>query len=235
MTIRFINALLFTFLLGSLACQPANEPASVDDTPASVLKDSTVNTTTTRKTILFFGNSLTAAYGLEPSEGFPALIQEKLDSLGYDYRTVNAGLSGETTASGASRLDWVLEQQPVDIFVLELGANDGLRGIATAETQKNLKEIISKVRSANPEVKIILAGMMVPPNMGNAYTDRFQKIFPAVAAEQEVTLIPFLLEDVAGEPELNQTDGIHPTAEGQQIVAENVWEILQPLLIQEAS
>ena len=188
------------------------------------------DTTQSEKVILFFGNSLTAGYGLEPSEGFPALIQQKLDSLGYEYRAVNAGLSGETTASGVSRLEWVLERQPVDIFVLELGANDGLRGIEPAETQENLNTIIEKVRAANPEVEIVLAGMMVPPNMGPEYAERFQQVFPEVAEAKDVTLIPFLLENVAGEPELNQADGIHPTAEGQEIVAQTVWEVLNPLL-----
>lgn len=184
------------------------------------------------KVILFFGNSLTAGYGLDdPSEAFPGLIQERLDSLGYDhYKVVNAGLSGETTASGKNRLDWVLERQPVDIFVLELGANDGLRGVNPEETKRNLMEMIEKVRKANPEVKIILAGMMVPPSMGPEYSEAFRQVFPEVAEEKNVTLLPFLLENVAGEPELNQGDGVHPTAEGQQILAENVWAVLEDQL-----
>ncbi|WKN30225.1 arylesterase [Porifericola rhodea] len=180
------------------------------------------------KVILFFGNSLTAGYGLEPEEAYPALIQKKLDSLGYDYQVVNAGLSGETTASGNSRLEWVLERQKVDIFVLELGANDGLRGIPTEETDKNLRAMINKVREVNSDIQIILAGMMVPPNMGPEYAARFQKLYPSIAEQENVKLIPFLLENVAGEKELNQSDGIHPTAEGQRIVANNVW----PLLLQ---
>jgi len=180
------------------------------------------------KVILFFGNSLTAGYGLEPEEAYPALIQKKLDSLGYDYQAVNAGLSGETTASGNSRLEWVLERQKVDIFVLELGANDGLRGIPTEETDKNLRAMINKVREVNSDIQIILAGMMVPPNMGPEYAARFQKLYPSIAEQENVKLIPFLLENVAGEKELNQSDGIHPTAEGQRIVANNVW----PLLLQ---
>ncbi|MEM8970024.1 MAG: arylesterase, partial [Bacteroidota bacterium] len=146
------------------------------------------------------------------------------------YQVVNAGLSGETTASGNTRLDWVLERQPVDIFVLELGANDGLRGISPEETHKNLNAMIDKVQATYPEAQIILSGMMVPPNMGSEYASEFQKIFPEVAENQEVALIPFLLEGVAGESELNLPDGIHPTAEGQQIVANNIWEVLYPLL-----
>ena len=184
------------------------------------------------KVILFFGNSLTAGYGLDdPSKAFPGLIQQRLDSLGYEqYKVVNAGLSGETTAAGLNRLDWVLERQPVDVFVLELGANDGLRGIAPEETRRNLKAMIEKVREANPEVKIILAGMMVPPSMGPEYSRAFRQVFPEVAEEKNVALIPFLLENVAGEAELNQGDGIHPTEEGQKILAENVWDVLKEVI-----
>ncbi|MGB3778526.1 MAG: arylesterase [Tunicatimonas sp.] len=225
------KSMFLFFLIGLLgiACQSPNQPAE-EAQPVETVMVAADDTASSEKIILFFGNSLTAGYGLEPSEAFPALIQQKLDSLGYDYRTVNAGLSGETTASGLSRLDWVLERQPVDIFVLELGANDGLRGIEPTETQRNLAAIIDQVRAANPQVAIVLAGMLVPPNMGNAYTERFQQVFPAVAEAKDVTLIPFLLEGVAGDPELNQADGIHPTAPGQKIVTENVWTALKPLL-----
>lgn len=186
------------------------------------------------KVILFFGNSLTAGYGIDPSESFPAVIQQKIDSAGYKYKVVNAGLSGETTAGGNSRIDWVLERQPVDIFVLELGANDGLRGLDPEQTEKNLKEMIDKVRAANPDVEIILAGMLVPPSMGQTYSQKFSQVFPEVAVDKNVKLIPFLLEDVAGEPELNQADGIHPTAEGAKIVAQNVWEVLKGVIEGEA-
>lgn len=223
------NPLLLLIFLWVVACQSSGEQ-SVEASENAVAADTATDVAPPEQVILFFGNSLTAGYGLEPSEAYPALVQQKLDSLGYDYRTINAGLSGETTASGNSRLEWVLERQPVDVFVLELGANDGLRGIEPTETQRNLEAIIEKVRTANPDVEIILAGMMVPPNMGNEYTDRFQQIFPEVAEQQDVSLIPFLLEDVAGEPDLNQADGIHPTAEGQRIVADNVWKVLQPVL-----
>lgn len=180
-------------------------------------------------TILFFGNSLTAGYGLDTDEAFPALIQNRLDSLDYDYKVINAGLSGETTAGGLGRIDWILKQ-PVDIFVLELGANDGLRGVPLKETKANLQKIIDKVWEKNPETKIVLAGMQIPPNIGKEYTADFKKIFPELANENDIELIPFLLQDVAGNPELNQNDGIHPTAEGAKIVAENVWENLKPLL-----
>jgi acyl-CoA thioesterase-1 len=177
-------------------------------------------------TILFFGDSLTAGLGLDPNLAFPALLQKRLDSLGYSFEVVNAGLSGETTASGSNRLDWVL-RQPVDVFVLELGANDGLRGIPISETRKNLVYMIDVVRAKYPKAIIILAGMQLPPNMGPDYTGEFRKIFPEVAESEGVLLIPFLLEGVGGIPELNQEDGIHPTEAGHQIVAENVWPVLQ--------
>jgi acyl-CoA thioesterase I len=182
------------------------------------------------RVIVFFGNSLTAGYGLDASESFPTLIQNKLDSLGYPYKVVNAGLSGETTAGGIKRLDWVLERQPLDIFVLELGANDGLRGLDPAQTRQNLEGMIDKVRAAYPEAEIILAGMMVPPNLGQQYGASFNAVFPAVAEAKGVTLIPFLLQDVAGEPTLNLPDRIHPNAEGQKLVARNVWQVLEAII-----
>ncbi|UCE93859.1 MAG: arylesterase, partial [Flavobacteriaceae bacterium] len=157
-----------------------------------------------KKTILFFGNSLTAGMGLEIEEAFPALIQKKLDSMSGEFKVINAGLSGETTASGKNRLSWVLKQK-VDIFVLELGANDGLRGIPLSETRNNLQKMIDLVRDHNPEVKILLTGMQIPPNMGQDYTSEFKKIFPDLAEKNKIQLVPFLLEDVAGIPELNQS------------------------------
>ena len=181
------------------------------------------------KVILFFGNSLTAGYGLEPEEAFPALIQAQIDSLELDYAVVNAGLSGETTAGGRNRLSWVLNQK-TDVFVLELGANDGLRGIPLDETRRNLETIINAVRERNPETEIILAGMQIPPNMGQAYTTEFRSIFPELAEKHNLHLIPFLLEGVAGDPDLNQADGIHPTTEGQKIVAANVWQVLKAVV-----
>tara|TARA_R110002049_G_scaffold245100_1_gene418935 strand:- start:70 stop:732 length:663 start_codon:yes stop_codon:yes gene_type:complete len=184
------------------------------------------------KVILFFGNSLTAGMGLSPENAFPALIQEKLDSLNLDYTVVNAGLSGETTSGGKNRLDWVLNQ-PTDVFVLELGANDGLRGIPLQETRSNLQTIIDMVRKKNPKTRIILAGMQIPPNMGDDYTSEFRTIFPELAQKNNTALIPFLLEDVAGVPELNQSDGIHPTGKGHKILAQNVWEVLKDVVREE--
>ena len=181
------------------------------------------------KVILFFGDSLTAGYGLAQDEAFPALIGKKFNQSGKSTKVVNAGLSGETTAGGLSRIDWIL-RQPVDIFVLELGANDGLRGLPLDQTEKNLQAIIDKVRKKYPSVKIVLAGMMVPPNMGPEYTARFKRIFPELAKKNNLVLIPFLLEDVAGKEELNQPDGIHPNTEGHKIVANNVYKVLDPLI-----
>lgn len=185
-----------------------------------------------KRIILFYGNSITAGYGLEVEQAFPDQIQRRLDSLGYNYKVVNAGLSGETTAAGLNRIDWVLKTVP-DIFILELGANDGLRGLDLTETKKNLISIIEKVRKVNPEVKVILAGMQVPPNMGKEYAADFRNVFSEVAKETNAELIPFILEGVAGNPELNLEDGIHPTAEGHVIVADNVWEELKPMLERE--
>lgn len=179
--------------------------------------------------ILFFGDSITAGYGLEKSEAFPARIQQKIDSLNWNFETVNAGLSGETSAGGLRRIDWMLRQD-FDVFVLELGGNDGLRGIEVESTQSNLQSIIDKVREEKPDTKIVLAGMQVPPNLGQQYTGQFKEMFPALAQKNDITLIPFLLKGVGGDPELNQSDGIHPTAEGHKIVAENVWHELKPIL-----
>ena len=179
--------------------------------------------------ILFFGDSLTAGYQLNPSQAFPALIQKKIDAEGWHYQAVNAGLSGETSADGVRRISWVMRQK-VDILVLELGANDALRGIHLDATEGNLQSIIDRVRRANPDVRLVVAGMMMPPNLGPAYVKRFQSMFVDLAERNEGALIPFLLEGVAGIPSLNLPDGIHPTAEGHKLLAENVWQILKPLL-----
>ncbi len=219
---RLILIVLPVFLV--LSCsQKQPEKQETENTEASQQAETAV------KTILFFGNSLTAGYGIDEEDAFPALIQDRIDSLGMDYRVINAGLSGETTASGLSRLDWFLEEQP-DLFILELGGNDGLRGISLEETRKNLRGIISQVREKYPETQIVLAGMQIPPNMGTEYAADFRSMYAQIAAETGVALIPFLLEGVAGDPELNLPDGIHPTEEGHLLVAETVWQYLQPLL-----
>jgi len=201
--------------------QPAPSAAT------TMTNDSTTNSSS--KTIIFFGNSLTAGYGVDPSQAFPALIQKKIDSLHLTYKAINAGVSGETSSGGLARIDWILRQAP-DVFVLELGGNDGLRGIPLSETKKNLQAIITRVKEKRPDTKIIIAGMMMPPNMGQLYTREFQSIYPNLAKNNQASLIPFLLEGVGGEVNLNQADGIHPTAEGHRIVAENVWKIVKTLL-----
>ncbi len=222
----------FLVFLLTVSCGENATKKESQDINKEIQEENDNSTTASEKVILFFGNSLTAGMGLDPNEAFPAVIQQRLDSLNLPYTAVNAGLSGETTAAGKNRINWVLNQK-VDIFVLELGANDGLRGIPLEETRSNLQTIIDKVLAKNPETKIVLAGMQIPPNMGQEYTSEFREIFPELAAKNNAALIPFLLEKVAGIPSLNQADGIHPTVEGQKIVAyQNVWPVLKPLLIE---
>ena len=204
------------------SCSASTEKKQAEE--GNQVVDSTAN-----KTILFFGNSLTAGYGIDPEESFAGRIQTRLDSLKKEFRVINGGLSGETTAGGLSRLDWFLEEEPY-LFVLELGGNDGLRGIALTETKKNLLAIVDKVRAKYPNTKIILAGMQIPPNMGKEYTEEFKAIYPAVAKEKNIDLIPFLLEGVAGNPDLNLPDGIHPTPEGHRIVMETLWPFISKAL-----
>lgn len=181
------------------------------------------------KTILFFGDSLTAGYGLSPDQAFPALIGKMLNDKGIETKIINAGLSGETSAGGLTRIDWVL-RQPIDVFVLELGPNDGLRGLPLEQTEQNLQAIIDKVKAKYPKARIVIAGMMVPPNMGPEYSQKFKAIFPRLAAKNNATLIPFLLEDVAGIESLNLDDRIHPNVEGHKIVADNIIKTIEPLL-----
>lgn len=186
---------------------------------------------TNSKTILCFGDSITAGYGLDDSnDAYPAVLQQKIDSLNLDYTVINSGVSGETTAGGKSRIDWVIKQN-MNIFLLELGANDGLRGVTLSETRSNLQAIIDVVREKSPETTIILAGMELPPNMGQDYTKEFRQLYADLAEKNNLTFIPFILKDVGGIPSLNQSDGIHPTIEGHKIVANTVWETLEPLLV----
>jgi acyl-CoA thioesterase-1 len=179
--------------------------------------------------VLFLGDSITAGYGLEPSHAYPALIQARIDAKRWKFKAVNAGQSGDTSAGGLNRLSWLLKNR-IDVLVLELGANDGLRGLPVETTKKNLQAIIDGTKAKYPEAKIILAGMKVPPNMGKDYGKQFESIFPALAKSNKAALIPFVLEGVGGVRELNLPDGIHPTAKGQEIVAANVWKVLEPML-----
>ena len=181
------------------------------------------------RTILFYGDSLTAGYGLDREQAFPALVQARIDSLGWNFEVFNAGLSGETSAGGLRRIDWLM-RRPVDVFVLELGANDGLRGIDLKSTRSNLQQIIDRVKAKNPDISLVVVGMQMPPNLGAEYTEEFQRLFPGLAKENGAALVPFLLEGVANRPELNLSDGNHPTVEGHRIVAETVWATLGPVL-----
>jgi acyl-CoA thioesterase-1 len=219
---NFSFYLLFVLAAWLTSCSASTEKKQAEE--GNQVVDSTAN-----KTILFFGNSLTAGYGIDPEESFAGRIQTRLDSLKKEFRVINGGLSGETTAGGLSRLDWFLEEEPY-LFVLELGGNDGLRGIALTETKKNLLAIVDKVQAKYPNTKIILAGMQIPPNMGQEYTEEFKAIYPAVAKEKNIELIPFLLEGVAGNPDLNLPDGIHPTAEGHRLVMETLWPYISKAL-----
>ncbi|WP_031527538.1 arylesterase [Dyadobacter crusticola] len=222
----FIYTLFIPLLLFSCNGGKKEEAESTEETAKAPAAEKAAR----KKTIVFFGNSLTAAYGLDdPTQGFVGLIQKKIDSLGLNYKVINAGVSGETTSGGNSRIDWLLKQ-PLDVFVLELGGNDGLRGIPVPETKKNLQAIIDKVHTKYPNAKIVLAGMQIPPNIGQKYASDFRAVYADLAKKNNITLIPFLLEGVGGEAKLNLPDGIHPTAEGHKILAENVWVIIEDLL-----
>lgn len=180
--------------------------------------------------IVILGDSITAGYGLDPQESYPALLQKKIDAAGLPYTVSNAGVSGDTTAGGLRRVAWALGQQGADVLVVALGGNDGLRGISPEQTEANLNGIIDKARAKNPDMKIVVAAMQMPDNMGAEFTGKFKEVFPKVAKEKDARLVPFLLEGVGGVEELNQADRIHPTGEGQKKVAENVWKVLEPAL-----
>jgi acyl-CoA thioesterase-1 len=221
--ISFRSISLLAFFVVAACGKPAEKPVLEVQEPAPA------STIEKKPVILFFGDSITAGYGLEAQMAFPALLQNHLDSLGYAYNVVNGGLSGETSAGGLRRIDWVLRAKP-EIFMLELGGNDGLRGVELKQTRENLKAIVAKVRAANPEVKIIIAGMQIPPNLGVDYTNQFKALFPDLAKEEKAALIPFLLEGVGGDPKLNLPDMIHPNAEGHKILAKTVWSVLKDLV-----
>ncbi len=183
--------------------------------------------------VLFLGTSLTAGYGIAADQAYPELVQQKIDSAGLNFRVVNAGVSGETSAGGLRRIDWLL-RQPIAVLVLELGANDMLRGQDVMAMRANLQEIIDRTRAAHPRARVIIAGMRAAPNLGEPYGHLFASAFRDLARENGAALIPFLLDDVAGRPDLNQPDGNHPNAEGHQILADNVWGVLGPALLDAA-
>jgi acyl-CoA thioesterase-1 len=186
-------------------------------------------TPATSRTVVFFGDSLTAGLGVQPGEAFPALVAAKIRAARLPFEVENAGLSGDTTAGGLRRVDWLL-QRHIDVLVLELGANDGLRGLDLKVMKANLQAIIDKIRTKNPQVKLVIAGMQMPPNLGTDYAGAFQRVFEEIARENNATLIPFLLEGVGGHRELNQQDLIHPSPAGHRIIADNVWRTLEPIL-----
>ncbi len=213
-----------------VSCGNNNNKQNTKDVDDTVVEETENSETTDNKTILFFGDSITAGYGLETTDdAYPAVVQQKIDSLDLNYTVVNSGVSGETSAGGRSRIDWILNQD-IEIFLLELGANDGLRGVPLSETQNNLQAIITTVKQKDPNIKIILAGMELPPNMGQDYTSGFRTMYAELAKNNDVVFIPFILKDVGGIAELNQSDGIHPTVKGHKIIANTVWEYLKPLL-----
>jgi len=183
-----------------------------------------------RGRIVILGDSITAGFGLDdPNQAYPAILQQKIDAAGLPYTVANAGLSGDTTAGGLRRVDWALGEG-ADVLIIALGGNDGLRGLSPKQTEENLLGIIKKARAKSPGITVIIAGMQMPENMGREFVDKFSAVFPRVAQEAGVTLLPFLLEGVGGVPELNQADMIHPTPEGQKKVAENVWKVLEKVL-----
>ncbi|GAB3309939.1 arylesterase [Hymenobacter tenuis] len=226
-TVSFLLSCCLLLALG--ACDSTTQPATETAAAAPAVPAAPTAPAAAKPVLLFFGNSLTAGLGVEPEEAFPALIGQKLDSAGLTYTVVNAGLSGETTAGGRSRVGWVL-RKPVAVFVLELGGNDGLRGVPLSDTRQNLQAIIDTVRRRSPQARIVLAGMQLPPNLGAEYATEFKQLYQELARQNNLVLIPFLLEGVGGVARFNQPDGIHPTPAGHRIVARTVWKVLQPVL-----
>jgi acyl-CoA thioesterase-1 len=181
------------------------------------------------KTLVVLGDSLSAGFGVDPAEAWPARIQEKIRAARLPWKLVNAGVSGDTSAGGLRRLDWIL-RRPLEALLIELGGNDGLRGLPLAATRTNLQAVIDRTRAKYPQVRIVIAGMKMPENLGEAYTRQFEGLYRDLAETNRVALIPFLLDGVGGRPELNLPDQIHPNAEGHRRVATNVWQVLQPVL-----
>ncbi|MEO6655882.1 MAG: arylesterase [Pyrinomonadaceae bacterium] len=224
---RILLSLSFIYLiattLGCSTSKPAQNAAAANKPlamPQSVAD---------RPKIIAFGDSLTAGFGLAEKESYPYLLQEKLKADGYDFEVVNAGVSGDTSLGGLERSDWVLEQENARILILELGANDLLRGVPVARMKENLDKIIRKAKAKN--IKILLCGMLAPPTMGAEYQREFTVVFPDLASEHKVAFLPFLLENIALKKELNQADGIHPNAEGEKIMADNIYKALKPMLV----
>jgi acyl-CoA thioesterase-1 len=208
--------------LALAGCGAEQRPQPAGDAPARPVVGE-------RGRVVFLGTSLTAGLGLNPEQAYPALVQQRIDAAGLPFEAVNAGVSGETSAGARRRIDWLL-RQPVSVLVIETGANDGLRGLEVDSLRSNIQAIIDEARKLSPPPVIVLVGMRAPPNLGFGYTRRFQRVYAELAEANDVPLVPFLLEGVAGRAALNQADMIHPTAEGQRVMAERVWEVLEPVL-----
>jgi acyl-CoA thioesterase-1 len=225
--IRIISrSAAWSALVLALACTGEAEQAPPSQGATTAADD--------RGSVVFLGTSLTAGLGLDPSEAYPALIQERIDAAGLPFVVVNAGVSGETSAGARQRIDWLL-QRPVDVLVVETGANDGLRGIDPSSLRGNLDAILDRAGEKDPKPSLVVVGMEAPPNLGTRYTSAFREVFREVAEEHEAAFVPFLLEGVAGVERLNQGDGIHPTAEGQRRMADIVWRALEPVLRERAA
>jgi len=234
---QFYHALVLTLVAASAlltaGCQQAKRPESSSPQASSKPQATPVTATISTKSedlpaIVAFGDSLTAGYGLSQDESYTALLQRKLDEYGHRYRVINAGVSGDTSAGGARRVDWALQSGNVKFLILELGGNDGLRGLPVTDLRKNLSQIIERAQARG--VTVILAGMEAPPNLGAEYTREFRQTFRDLAKQYKTPFIPFVLEGVGGQIKLNQPDGIHPNAEGEKVMTENVWRALEPLL-----
>jgi acyl-CoA thioesterase-1 len=221
-----IIAASLTVLLGACSRERSDPPPESPRPPAT---EAPAPPAAEAPTIVVLGTSLTAGFGLDPDSAYPAVLQRKLDSAGLQYRVVNAGVSGESSAGALRRIDWILRRPPA-ILVIETGANDALRGQDPDTIRANIQAMIDRTRARSPETLIILAGMEAMPNLGSRYVRRFRGIFPELARTNGVALIPFLLDGVAGIDSLNQQDGIHPNEAGAQVVAENVWKVLRPLV-----
>ena len=226
---KIFKALILSLLIFSACKDKQSDTKVVVEQKENKTNDTKESTEQSSKKILCFGNSLTAGYGLDEQFAWPTLLQQRIDSLNFDYQVINAGLSGETTSGGLKRIDWVL-REPIDIFILELGANDMLRGLDISSTVENLRSIISRVKTKYPDAQVVVAGMLSPPNMGPDYEKKFNTMYKDLSDEFNTTLIPFFLDKVAGIEELNLPDGKHPNQEGQKIVLETVWIHLKSLI-----
>jgi acyl-CoA thioesterase-1 len=216
---RYVS--IFGLVAALFGCEQGEKESRESSPPAGMAAD--------RATVVFLGTSLTAGLGLEPEQAYPSLIQRKIDSAGLNFRVVNAGVSGETSAGARRRVDWLL-REPIAVLVLETGANDGLRGLPPDSLRANIQAVFDRAKATSPPPKLVLIGMRIPPNYGRAYTQQFQAVYSEVARRNDAELVPFLLDGVGGVPRLNQADGIHPTPEGQRVMAETVWRVLEPVL-----